>query len=124
MQKFSVILTVSALVSLANAAEWSDAYHPLLRATYSIYSGQPGERMAPTTLDRKLTIIIDGGAAKEIFDSIGPDARQTCSAEQGYRERNKKGVICNFSPQEPGKGYRCWIGLNLRTGDSMPPVGC
>lgn len=118
-----LILGAGALFSLACAAEWTGAHKPL-QATYSIYSGQPGEREAPTATDRKLVIIVDRLAAREIFDSIGPDTRQACSAEQGYRERRKNGVICNYSPQEPGKGYRCWIGIDLRTGESMPAVVC
>jgi hypothetical protein len=118
-----LILAAGTQLSLAYAAEWTGEHKPL-QATYSIYSGQPGEREAPTAKDRKLVIIVDRSAAKDIFDSLGPDSRHACSGEPGYRERRRNGVVCNFSPQAPGKGYRCWIGIDLRTGESMTAVSC
>ena len=62
-----------ALLSFAHARssddEWTWKYKPLAAATYSIYSGEPGERQAPTQNERKLAIAVKGDAAKEIFDS-------------------------------------------------------
>jgi hypothetical protein len=79
---------------------------------------------APTVTDRKLAIAIEGQPAKEIFDSIGPDRRPTCSQDKGDRDRRKGGVQCTYSPEGNGKDYRCWIGINLRTGESIPTVSC
>jgi hypothetical protein len=118
-----LVLGASALFSLAHAAEWSGAWKPL-RASYTIYSGELAEREAPTATERTMTIAVDGQAAKEMFDSIAPDLHPTCSQEKGDRDRRKKGVSCTYSAQGPGKGYRCWIGINLRTGESIPTVSC
>jgi hypothetical protein len=118
-----LIFSASALLSLAYAGEWSGAWKPL-QASYTIYSGELAEREAPTPTDRTMTIAVEGQAAKEMFDSIGPDLHPTCSQEKGNRDRAKRGVNCVYSPQGEGKGYRCWVGLNLRTGESIPTVSC
>lgn len=118
-----LIACAGAALSVAYAAEWSGEWKPL-RASYTIYSGELEEREAPTTDERTMTIVIEGPTAKEIFDSIAPDLRQTCSQIKGDRERRKKGVNCIYESQGSAKGYRCWIGLNLRTGESVPTVSC
>ena len=56
-----------------------------MKANYTIYSGEMGDERAPTKTDRKLSIQISGQAAKDIFDSIYPDAKVTCSDEKGAR---------------------------------------
>jgi hypothetical protein len=109
---------------LANGAESSGAWEQL-QAKYTIFSGQQlAGREAPTLTDRKLAIAIEGQPAKEIFDSIGPDRHPTCSQDKGDRDRRKGGVQCTYSPEGNGKDYRCWIGVNLRTGESIPTVSC
>jgi hypothetical protein len=118
-----VVFGASSLASLAYSAVWSGDWRTL-KGSYTIYSGELAERDAPTATERKMTIAVDGGAAKEIFDSIAPDVYPTCSQEKGDRERRKKGVECTYTSQGTGKGYRCWIGINLRTGDSIPTVSC
>lgn len=124
MRKFTgLIFGASALLSLAYAAEWSGAWKPL-PASYTIYSGELSEREAPTPTVRTMTIAVEGQAAREMFDSIAPDIHPTCGQEKGDRERRKKGGNCIYTAQGAGKGYRCWIGLNLRTGDSIPTVSC
>lgn len=68
-----------------------------------------------------------GQAAKEIFDSIGPDARDLCNPEKGDRERNRGGVPCMYTDKianSSGKGYRCWIGIDLINGQGVPTVSC
>jgi hypothetical protein len=114
----------TALLSWAYAAEPSAAWKPL-HASFTIFSGQQlAERGAPTATDRKLAIAVEGKPAKEIFDSIGPDRRPTCSQGKGDRDRRKRGVQCTYSTEGDGNGYRCWIGVNLRTGESTPTVSC
>jgi len=106
------------------SAELTDEYKPL-QATYSIYSGEMGdERGMPTATDRKLAIAIEGRSAKEIFDSMGPDFHPTCSQEKGDRDRRKREVYCSYSAKDGVKGYRCWIGIDLRTGKSIAAVSC
>lgn len=74
--------------------------------------------------ERTMTITVQGLAAKEIFDSIGPDIRQICRQEKGDHERRKRGVNCTYGTQASSKGNRCWVGLNLWTGESIPTVSC
>ena len=40
----------------------------------------------------RLSIVVDGQAAKEIFDSIGPDERDTCSSTKGGREWDRGAI--------------------------------
>lgn len=97
-----------------------------LNATYTIFSGSYlADREAPTKTDRKLTILVAGQPAKEIFDSIGPDLPETCSMEKGDRDRLKQGVACFYNAKRGSpKGYRCWIGIDLRTGKGVHTVTC
>lgn len=118
-----LIFSGAALLSWAYAGAWSGEWKPF-RATYTIYSGDLLEREAPTATDRMMTIAFEGQAAKELFESLGPDSNPACSQEKGYRERNKKGLSCTYTSVGAGHGYHCWIGLNLRTGESIPTVSC
>lgn len=126
-----LILTVSAaLTQLAFAAEPKDQvlgqWDPI-RAYYLIHSGGATYPEPPTNADRALTVLIEGKPAKEVFDRIGPDAKVTCSSEKGDRERRNKGVSCTYAAQlnDPKEShYRCWIGINLRTGDGDVRISC
>jgi hypothetical protein len=125
MKKLLFVVGTVALLSLAYAGSnnggWTWEYKPLT-ATYSIYSGEPGEREAPTQNERKLAIAIKGAAAKEIFDSLYPDAKDvTCTTEKGERLRKKGEVWCSF---RPSNGYKCFLGFNLRTGESISGASC
>lgn len=111
-------LLLSAAYATDNAWTWS--FKPL-KAAYSIYSGDLGERQAPTREERKLAIAIEGAAAKEIFDSIYPDVKVTCSDVPGERLRSKGKVACIY---QPSTGYRCSLGVNLRTGESISGASC
>ena len=86
------------------------------KGEYAIYSGDLGDQQAPTRNDRKLSFIIEGPPAKEIFDSMPSDDRGTCSDEKGARSRSKENVWCTFNP---GDGYTCYFGFDLRTGKSI-----
>ena len=121
-----ILLFVGAVALLplahANDSGWNWEYKPLAAATYSIYSGEPGERQAPTHGERKLAIAIEGKAAKEIFDSLYPDAKGvTCTDEKGERLRRKGEVWCSYRPSD---GYRCFVGFDLRTGKSLSGASC
>lgn len=74
-----------------------------------------------------MIILVDGNTAKEIFDSIGPDYRETCSGADGDRHRRKKGIVCFYTAQDvkdTDGPYRCWIGMNLQTGDTIGTISC
>lgn len=123
MRSLRLIVWTAVLVSVAHAAEkevWPAPAKPL-KAEYTIYSEELGNEQAPTKDDRKLAVEISGEAAKEIFDSLYPDAKVTCSGERGERLRRKRNVWCIYQPRE---GYRCFLGVNLRTGESIPGGSC
>lgn len=87
-----------------------------LKAEYVIYSGDLDDVHAPTKTERKMYVVVTGQPAKEIFDSLYPDARRACSSERGERMRIKGNVWCMFAP---GSGYQCFFGFDLRTGKSI-----
>jgi hypothetical protein len=134
MNKTTTLLIVGAtavVLSFAQAADpSSDPYglwKPLQGAIYKFHSGIVADRTPPTSTDRKLTVLVDGKTAKDIFDSIGPDLPETCSGEQGDRMRDKKGIHCSYTAEDKTTKdgpYRCWIGLDLRTGNSVGTVSC
>jgi hypothetical protein len=120
---FLVVSATVALLPLAKANEddtLAGEYRPL-KASYTLYSGTPGEREPPTKTDRKIAIVIEGQAAKEIFDSLYPDAKVACGSEKGERLRSKGEVWCSYTPSDK---YRCFVGFNLRTGASFSGASC
>jgi hypothetical protein len=118
-----LLLGVTALFTLAYANDssgWTSEYKPL-KGSYLIYSGELGEQEAPTQIDRKLAIEVTGQMARDMFTSMPPDFKPTCSGEKGDRDRRKGNLYCTC---HNGKEYRCFIGLNLRTGKSIGAGSC
>lgn len=123
MKRVILVAASATLLALADAAEQSDwdwRYKPF-SATYSIYSGELGERTAPTPTERKLAVRVTGPAAKEIFDSMYPDEKEVCTGEKGARSRSKGNVWCTY---HPGQGFTCYFGFDLRTGESIGGASC
>lgn len=118
MKKTLAIFGATALPSLAYAAEQAHRPAPYraFRGEYTIYSGDLDDQQVPTKDDRKLSFIVEGPAAKEIFGAMPHDDKQTCSTEKGARSRTKDNVWCAF---DPGAGYTCYFGFDLRTGKSI-----
>jgi hypothetical protein len=111
------------LFSFAYAAEQAHRpapYRPF-KGEYTIYSGELDDQQAPTRDDRKLSFIIEGQPAKDIFNAMPPDEKQTCSSEKGARSRRKENVWCTFNP---GDGYTCYFGFDLKTGKSIAGGMC
>jgi hypothetical protein len=118
---FTCVCALSAAYASNEALGWYEKYKPL-KATYLIYSGEPDERAAPTKTDRKIAIVVAGSPAKEIFDSLYPDAKGvTCTTESGERLRRKGDVWCSYRPSD---GYRCFMGFNLRNGQPHSGASC
>lgn len=114
------------IVAPVQAADPSGLWKPL-NATYKIHSGLVADRTSATPSERMLTIAIDANAAKAIFDSLPPEKRNSCSGEKGDRERSKKGISCSYTAADvkTKEGpYRCWIGLNLKTGNTEETTAC
>lgn len=98
-----------------------------LQGSYMIHSGGTAYAELPTKSDRALSILLEGKAAKEVFDQIGPDSKVKCSTEKGDRERRNKGVSCSYTARldhPKDFHYRCWVGINLRSGDGDVRVSC
>lgn len=132
MQKL-MLLALVAVCQLASAAPSEKKQHELnrwnpLQAEYKIHSGGTAYSELPTKNDSALTISFKGEAAKQLFDQIGPDVKDNCGAsDPGDRERRKKGALCLYetrldSPTD--SHYRCWIGINLRSGEGDVRVSC
>lgn len=111
------------MLSLAYAAEPAHGpvpYKPF-KGEYTIYSEDLDNQQVPTKDDRKLSFIIEGLAAKEIFNAMPADDKHTCSEEKGARSRTKENVWCTFNP---GDGFTCYFGFDLKTGKSIPGGTC
>ena len=118
MRKFLVLVCATAFLSLAFAGEqsnWPAPYRPF-KGEYSVYAGSLGDQQAPTANDRKVSFIINGKPAQDLFDSMAPDDKVTCSGEQGARSRTKGHVWCTFARSD---GYTCYFGFDLRSGKSI-----
>lgn len=115
-------LFLSASVNAEETSKWTGANRPLTSASYLIYSGEVGDRRPPTNSDKKLAIAIRGQAARQIFETIGPDVKGvSCSAENGERMRSKGEIWCSYMPSD---GYMCFLGFDLRTGQPHPGGSC
>jgi len=112
------ILSLATLFCTAYAAEKKDegryAAKPL-KGDYYIYGGTLGEMLPPTKNDKKVSFMFTGPLAKEFFDQIGPDIKDSCSSAPDYRERTKGDLSCTYTKDE---GYACHFGLDAKTGKS------
>ena len=120
-----------ATLTLARAAGLSDdpsgLWKPLRDASYKFHSGVVADGAPPMASDSRLTFLVEGKTAKELYDSIGPDHPDVCGDEKRDRERRKKGIACFYAAQdekEKDGPYRCWIGLDLRTGNTINTITC
>ena len=124
-----LFLAIASMISVSAAnvpGDPSGLWKPFT-GVYKIHSGGVADRTPPTSRDRRLTVNFDGKTAQEVFESLGPDLSMTCSGEAGDRARAKKGITCMFSAQDAKSKdgpYRCWIGLDLRTGESITTSSC
>lgn len=112
-----IALAVLAAITVSTQAGETtegEAVPKPLHGSYAIYAGELGEKQAPTRQDRKLAIEITGLAARNVFDSLYPDAKVSCSGTKGE-------VWCIYLPSD---SYRCFLGFNLRTGASIAGASC
>lgn len=131
MRKLTMLALV-ALCQLAHAGQNEKKRHALnewnpLDANYKIHSGNTAYSEPPTKADSAITVTFRDESARQLFEQIGPDIKPVCDDAPGYRERRKKGAFCSYTarlenPQNPH--YRCWIGIDLRTGESDVRVPC
>jgi hypothetical protein len=117
------LMSVFMLLPSAHAAESEKGRFMAkpLKGDYYVYGGSIGEKTPPTPKDRKLSLMLTGLLAKELFDHIGPDMKAACGAGPDHRERNKGDLVCLWTKED---GYACYVGLDMRTGKSMIGVSC
>lgn len=120
MKKLSaIILGTFALLSLAGAAKTWDGAYSAFRGEYLIYSGSLGETAAPTAIDRKAAFVLNGEAARKLFESIGPDLKDACGTSSGLRIRQKGDLDCIYDKDDRTSPYVCHFGIDLQTGKSI-----
>lgn len=128
-------LRVSALIgvyAIALVASGAQLDRPLpgwttFKSQYRIHAGQATRAEHSTSTGSAITVAFEGKAAKSVFDQMGPDAKNRCSAEKGDRERRNKGALCTFTAKldrATDTHYRCWIGVDLRTGEGHQGISC
>lgn len=123
MRNLAVLLSAGILLSYPCIASQQDRpapYRPI-KGEFAIYSGELDDQQAPTVNDKKLSLIVEGSAAKDIFEAMGRDDKHVCGAARGSRSRTRGQVWCT---SHPGAGYTCYFGFDLRTGKSIPGGTC
>jgi hypothetical protein len=131
MRKLTLLIFVG-LCQLASAGESDKKPHELnawnpLQARYKIHSGGTAYSELPTKADGVFTVAFRDEAARQLFEQIGPDVKPVCDDAKGYRERRKKGAFCTYTDrlENPQNAhYRCWVGIDLRTGEGDVRVSC
>jgi len=126
------LLIFASVCLLASADQGDKKMHELnqwnpLQVSYKIHSGGTAYSELPTTEDSAFSVAFRDEAARQVFEQIGPDVKPVCSDAQGYRVREKKGVYCSYTARlenPKNSHYRCWIGINLRTGEGDVRVSC
>lgn len=118
MYKLTVLLIVSLFCANSAAEDSTQARYKKGVMTYWMYGGSLGDPTPPTTKDRKIAISIEGQAAREMFDAIGPDKRDECTEGSGTRARvrDKGNLTCTRSKEGQ---YECSAGFDLRDGKSI-----
>ncbi|MBJ7314090.1 hypothetical protein ACFOLJ_04440 [Rugamonas sp. CCM 8940] len=118
-----IVVSALAIISLADAADKKAPGRYLatpLKGDYYVYGGTMAEMLPPTAKDRKVSFMVNGQLAKDLFNQIGPDAKHACSAETGYHERRKGDLVCILDED----GYSCYFGLDVTIGKSTYGVIC
>lgn len=99
------------------AGDWSSSYRPAA-VRYVIYGNSLGDSAPPSSDDRKIAFEVTGRSAREIFDAIGPDLKDSCSSEPEirFRSRDEERVSCIKTVKGD---YTCHFGFDLKSGKSI-----
>lgn len=126
MKRIVLLLLLGLLLSSSQAKapkEWNGEY-VTATASYLLYSGSLGEKEAPQSGHKKISLLIEGRLARELFDSLGPDQKQACGASTGVRIRERGDITCSFDRAQKTAPFTCFVGLNLNTGKSIAGAAC
>jgi len=117
------IISALAVISLASATEKKQQGRYLatpLKGDYYVYGGTLSEMLPPSAKDRKVSFMVNGPLAKDLFNQIGPDTKHACSVDASYHERRKGDLVCILDED----GYSCYLGLDVTTGKSTYGLIC
>lgn len=87
-------------------------------ASYWLYGGGLGDPTPPKPNDKKIAFSVEGKAARQIFDAIGPDKHDACTKGGGTRFRSKDNENLSCTRSKEGE-YVCSFGFDLVTGKSI-----
>ena len=115
--RWLTLILLSALSASVLAGTWAFAYRPA-SVKYVLYGNSLGDPVSPAKDDTKIAFEVRGQAAREMFNSIGPDRRDLCSSEDGtrFRSRDEDRLSCTRSK---GGDYSCYFGFDLKSGKSV-----
>ncbi|MFN3439280.1 MAG: hypothetical protein ACK41V_16395 [Acidovorax sp.] len=118
------IATVGVLLTLlgaaAIAADWAFAFKPI-NAQMAIYSGGLGDPSMPTAQEAKVSFYVQGKAARDLFDHMGPDVKNECSSDPKARARVKGHLQCFVYAKSD---YSCYFGFDLKNGKGIAGSIC
>jgi hypothetical protein len=120
------LVAALSLLSLSQAAEnptQETAEPRLLMGKYQVYGGSLSDMLPPTPNDRSVAFRFEGQTAKDLFEYLGPDVKKkkACTDDPEYRERRRGDLHC---VHWKASGYRCFLGLDLRSGKSKNGSVC
>lgn len=112
------VIAALALLPVAQAAPKSVEGRYLakpLKGDYYIYGGTLGEMVSRTQKDRKVSFMLTGPLAQDLFNQIGLDVKkeESCSSAADYRERRKGDLNCIYTKDG---GYVCYFRIDVITG--------
>lgn len=112
------IIAIGALLAIsaaAIAAGWAFEFKPV-NAQMAIYSGGLGDPAMPTAQEAKVSFHLQGKAARDLFEHMGPDVKNECSSDAKVRVRAKERLQCiRYSKSD----YSCYFGFDLKHGKSI-----
>jgi hypothetical protein len=122
----AAVLAAILTLSQSRAAipqEWDGDYRPA-KVSYLAYSGTLSEKEPPKTGQQKVSLMIEGQLAQDLFSSIGPDQKTACGEGSGLRIRQRGDVSCTFDKDSKSYPYTCYIGVDVKTGKSTAGSIC
>lgn len=120
MKKNIIVGWLLAVCAVAIAADWAFEYRPI-NAQMVVYSGGLGDPGKPSAQEAKVSFHVQGKAARDLFDHMGPDVKNECSSDPNTRVRVKERLQCvRYSKSD----YSCYFGFDLKDGKGIAGSIC
>lgn len=105
---------------MATAADWVFEYRAI-SSQMVVYSGGLGDPSMPTAQEAKVSFHVQGKAARDLFDHMGPDVKNECGGDPKVSVRAKDRLQClRYSKSD----YSCYFGFDLKDGKSIAGSIC